>query len=109
MAYVDYLTFTDPSAVEQISGLPQDYKLSQNYPNPFNPSTKIEYSIPEQSFVELKVYDILGNEVATLVNQEQSVGSYRADFSGAGFSSGMYIAKLQVGNYTKTIKMTLLK
>lgn len=97
------------SDVEKISGLPQDFNLSQNYPNPFNPSTKIEYSIPEASFVQLKVYDILGNEVATVVNEEQSAGSYRADFSGKNLSSGMYIAKLQSGNYTKTIKMTLLK
>jgi len=109
MAYVDDITFTSPSAVEQVSGLPQNFNLSQNYPNPFNPSTKIEYSIPQASFVQLKVYDILGNEVATLVSEEQSAGSYRADFSGAGLSSGMYIAKLQAGNYTKTIKMTLLK
>jgi len=97
------------SDVEKISGLPQDFNLNQNYPNPFNPSTKIEYSIPEASFVQLKVYDILGNEVVTLVSEEQSAGSYRADFSGNGLSSGMYIAKLQAGNYTKTIKMTLMK
>jgi hypothetical protein len=97
------------SDVEQISGLPQDFSLSQNYPNPFNPTTKIEYSLSEQSLVQLKVYDILGNEVATLVNEEQSAGSYRADFNGAGLSSGLYIAKLQAGNYTKTIKMSLLK
>jgi hypothetical protein len=108
---VDWYDWNMPftSDVEKISGLPQDFNLSQNYPNPFNPSTKIEYSIPEASFVQLKVYDILGNEVSTLVSEEQSAGSYRADFSGANLSSGMYIAKLQAGNYTKTIKMTLLK
>jgi hypothetical protein len=108
---VDGYSWNTPftSDVEQISGPPQDFNLAQNYPNPFNPSTKIEYSIPQSSFVQLKVYDILGNEVATLVNEEQAVGSYRADFSGAGLSSGMYIAKLQAGNYTKTIKMTLMK
>jgi len=97
------------SDVEQISGLPQNFNLTQNYPNPFNPSTNINYSIPEESFVQLKVFDILGNEVTTLVNEEQSAGTYRADFSGANLSSGMYIAKLQAGNYTKSIKMTLLK
>jgi hypothetical protein len=97
------------SDVEQISGLPQDFSLSQNYPNPFNPSTKIEYSIPEQSLVQLKVYDILGNEVATIINEDQPAGTYRADFNGQGLASGMYIAKLQAGNYTKTIKMSLLK
>ena len=109
MAYVDQLSFSGPSDVKQINTLPQDFNLSQNFPNPFNPSTKIEYSIPEASFVQLKVYDILGNEVATLVNEEQSAGTYRADFSGAELSSGMYIAKLQAGNYTKTIKMSLMK
>lgn len=97
------------SAVEQISGLPKDFTLSQNYPNPFNPSTKIDYSIPEASFVQLKVYDILGNEVVTLVDEEQSAGSYRADFSGVDLASGLYIAKLQAGNYFKIIKMSLLK
>jgi len=95
--------------VEQISRMPQDFRLSQNYPNPFNPTTKIEYSISEQSLVQLKVYDILGNEVATIINEDQPAGTYRADFNGQGLASGMYIAKLQAGNYTKTIKMSLLK
>jgi hypothetical protein len=94
---------------EITSTIPKEYSLSQNYPNPFNPTTNIEYSIPEASFVQLKVYDILGNEVATLVNEEQSAGNYRADFSGANLSSGLYITKLQAGDYTKTIKMTLMK
>jgi len=101
------LSFT--TDVEQISGLPSDFSLSQNYPNPFNPTTKIEYSIPEESFVQLKVYDILGNEVATVVNQEQNAGTYRADFNAKNLASGLYIAKLQAGNYTKSIKMTLLR
>jgi len=108
-ALIDDLSFTGPSAVEQISGLPQDFSLRQNYPNPFNPSTNIEYTLPEASFVQIKVYDILGNEVATLVNEEQSAGTYRADFSGSDLASGLYIAKLQAGNYSKTIKMSLLK
>ena len=103
--YYDGLT----TSVEQISGLPNDYSLSQNYPNPFNPTTLIEYSIPSESFVELKVFDVLGNEVATLVNQEQSAGVYRADFSGNGFASGLYIARITAGNFTNTIKMTLMK
>ncbi len=97
------------SDVQQISGLPKDYTLNQNYPNPFNPTTNIEYSIPEASFVELKVYDVLGNEVATLVNEEQSAGVYRADFSGNNLASGLYIARITAGNYTNTVKMTLMK
>lgn len=89
--------------------IPGNYKLSQNYPNPFNPSTSIEYSIPEESFVELKVYDLLGNEVATLVSDLRSAGVYRADFSSNNLASGLYIAQLRAGNYISTIKMTLLR
>jgi hypothetical protein len=109
VAHVDNLSFSGTADVEQISGSPSDFNLSQNYPNPFNPSTKIEYSIPEASFVQLKVYDILGNEVASFVNEEQSAGTYRADFSGINLASGLYIAKLQAGDYSQTIKMSLLK
>ena len=106
--YYDWnLPFT--TDVEQISGLPSDFSLSQNYPNPFNPTTKIEYSIPEESFVQLRVFDILGNEVVTVVNQEQNAGTYRADFDAENLASGFYIARLQAGNYTKSIKMALLR
>jgi len=108
-ALIDHLSFTDPSAVEQISGLPKNFSLSQNYPNPFNPTTNIEYTIPEASFVQLKVYDILGNEVAALVNEEQLAGTYRADFMADNLASGFYVAQLRAGDYSKTIKMTLLK
>ncbi len=97
------------TGVEQISELPNQYKLRQNYPNPFNPTTNIEYSIPEASYVDLKVFDVLGNEVATLVNEQQAAGVYRADFSGSGLSSGFYIARITAGNYTSSIKMTLMK
>jgi hypothetical protein len=107
--YVDYIDLTAPSGVEQISGLPEDFSLTQNYPNPFNPSTKIEYSLPEASYVELKVFDILGNEVAELVNEEQSAGTYRADFTADNLASGFYVAQLIAGDYSKTIKMSLLK
>ncbi len=97
------------TGVELTSGSPKDYSISQNYPNPFNPATSIEYNIPEESFVELNVYDVLGNKVATLVNEEQSAGSYRVDFNGEGLSSGFYVAKITAGNYTSSIKMTLMK
>jgi hypothetical protein len=104
--YNGAMTATD---VEQTSSLPHNYNLKQNYPNPFNPTTKIEYSIPKESFVQIKVYDILGNEVTTLVNKEQTAGAYRVDFSGNNLASGFYIARLKAGNIIKTIKMTLLK
>ena len=83
--------------------------LYQNYPNPFNPTTKIEYSIPKTSFVTLKVYDILGREVVMLVNEEKSVGNYKAEFNGSNLSSGIYFYKLQAGDYTSVKKMVLLK
>ncbi len=97
------------TGVEQISGLPNNYSLSQNYPNPFNPTTNIEYSIPEASFVELKVYDVLGNEVASLVNEQQQAGVYRAEFAGSELSSGMYFARITANEFTQVVKMILLK
>jgi hypothetical protein len=81
----------------------------QNYPNPFNPSTNIEYSIPSESFVELKVYDVLGNEIASLVNEQQQAGVYRADFNADNLPSGMYFARIRVNEFSQVIKMTLLK
>ncbi len=108
-AYVDYIDLTAPSSVQQISGLPTDFSIEQNYPNPFNPSTKIEYSIPEASFVHLRVYNILGSEVAILVNEEQPAGTYRADFTAQDLASGIYIAQLKAGNFSKTIKMSFMK
>jgi hypothetical protein len=95
--------------VEKINEMPTDFLLSQNYPNPFNPSTKIEYSIPEASFVQLKVYDILGNEVSTLVNEEQSAGLYRADFTGTDLTSGTYFYQIKAEGFVETKKMIFLK
>jgi hypothetical protein len=83
--------------------------LEQNYPNPFNPSTTINYSVSSSEFVALKVYDVLGNEVATLVNEEKPVGSYEVNFDARGLSSGIYFYKLQSGNFIETKKMILLK
>ncbi len=89
--------------------IPNDFSLRQNYPNPFNPSTSIEYTIPSESFVELKVFDVLGNEVATLVNEQQQAGVYRADFSADNLPSGMYFARLTANEFTQVVKMILLK
>lgn len=87
----------------------KDYRLYQNYPNPFNPSTKISYSIKEDGFVTLRVYDILGVEITILVNEPKSAGSYEADFNAANLPSGMYIYKLQSGSFTDVKKMLLTK
>jgi hypothetical protein len=86
-----------------------DYKLQQSYPNPFNPSTVIKYQIPELSFVSLKIYDVLGNEVVTLVNEEKSIGNYEIKFNAADLSSGVYYYGIKAGEFADIKKMLLLK
>jgi hypothetical protein len=99
-----------PSGVEIVNpDIPDEYYLFQNYPNPFNPTTRINYQIPELSFVILKVYDVLGNEITTLVNEEKSIGSYEVKFESNKLPSGIYFYQLQAGSYVETKKMVLLK
>lgn len=88
---------------------PNEYKLSQNYPNPFNPVTKIEYQIPSQSNVLLKVYDFTGKEVQTLVNEIKSSGNYSVYFNASSLSSGVYFYKLETTNFSSVKKMTVIK
>jgi len=95
--------------------IPKDFYLSQNYPNPFNPVTSIQYAVSSRQFVTLKVYDILGREVATLVNEEKSEGKYEVEFSTGhsgevrNLTSGIYFYRLQTGNFIETKKMILMK
>jgi hypothetical protein len=90
--------------------IPEMFLLTQNFPNPFNPSTTIQYSIPQRSNVTMKVYDVLGNEIAILVNEEKSAGVYEVEFSDKGGSaSGVYFYKLQAGNFIETKKMLMIK
>ena len=91
------------------AGLPKEFTLYQNYPNPFNPITKIKYDLPNQAHVTLKIYDILGREVTTLVNDSKPAGRYEVEFNGIKFASGIYLYKLQAGNYTSVKKMILVK
>jgi hypothetical protein len=120
--FEDFIT-----GVEQVSEFPTNFELLQNYPNPFNPSTKIRYTIPAihtgqtgspnlykgGTLVQLKVYDILGNEVATLVNEEKEPGIYEVEFSNinatSSIASGIYIYKIHSGNFVDSKKMVLLK
>ncbi len=108
-AYVSVITSTGEEKVVELT--PSNFSLGQNYPNPFNPSTNIQYSISKRQFVSLKVYNLLGNEVATLVNKEQSAGSYNVPvtMSNLNLSSGTYFYRLQAGNFVETKKMILLK
>jgi len=89
--------------------LPTTFRLEQNYPNPFNPVTTIKFSIPKDSYVELKLYDILGKEVATLVSDPYRAGEYRVDFNASNLPSGTYFYRITAGNFMETKKMILLK
>ncbi|MGB5528848.1 MAG: DUF4397 domain-containing protein [Ignavibacteriaceae bacterium] len=98
------------ASVENISGVtPSNYSLEQNYPNPFNPSTTINFTIPNSEFVSLKIYNILGSEVATLVNENLAAGAYRFNFDAANLASGIYLYELNAGNFREIKKMNLLK
>ena len=89
--------------------LPDEFLLSQNYPNPFNPSTKIRFTVPAKSYASLKIYDVLGNEVATLIDEYKPAGIYDVDFDASNLSSGIYLYKLTAGNFIQTKKMILMK
>lgn len=99
--------------VNNISSIADVFSLAQNYPNPFNPTTKINFSIPKSGYTTLKVYDILGNEVSNLVNENLSSGSYSVDFNAAStgnaLSSGVYFYRLQSSEFTEVRKMYLVK
>ena len=108
------------TGVEDGNSSVKEFSLEQNYPNPFNPSTTIRYTIPDviairqlpekqSQFVSLKVYDVLGNEVATLIDEYKPAGNYEVEFSANGLTSGIYFYKLQAGNYSETKKMLLMK
>ncbi len=104
------LNYDATTRVENITAhIPQEFSLSQNYPNPFNPTTSIRYAVSSGQFVLLKVYDIIGKEVATLVNEEKPAGSYEVEFNASGLSSGIYFYQLNTGSITATKKMILLR
>ena len=100
---------TTTTGINNSEEIPGGYELGQNYPNPFNPVTIIKYSIPKGSHVTLKVFDVLGNEVATLVNGMKQAGNYAVSFNGIGLASGVYVYQLKAGGFTSTKKLVLLK
>ena len=91
------------------NSVPEAYKLEQNYPNPFNPATTISFSIPKNGLVSLKVYDILGKEVATLVNTQLNSGQYNVNLNASNLGSGIYFYTLKAGDFVETKKMMLVK
>jgi hypothetical protein len=104
-----FINVTTTQVEETSSETPITYSLGQNYPNPFNPDTKIRFAIAKKSFVSLKVYDLLGREIAVLVNSEYLSGNYEVPFVGASLASGIYFYRIQAGLFTDTKKLILLK
>ena len=103
------LTNINISVKEITAEIPTKYDLAQNYPNPFNPTTNVRFSMCNVQFVTLKIFDMLGREVATLVNEELAPGSYSVDWNASQFSSGIYFYTLTAGDYKETKRMTLIK
>lgn len=106
-----YTTFELVTSVEQIENdlLPTEFRLEQNYPNPFNPSTTIQFAVPKASHVTIKIYDILGRQVATLVDEEYQAGHYKVMFEAGDLASGLYVYQIQAGDFRATKKLMLLK
>lgn len=102
----------DPCSTSEVispRNIPDDFILYQNYPNPFNPSTNLQYAISSRQYVILKVYDILGNEISTLVDEEKSAGIYKVTFNSTGLSSGVYYYRMIADDFIQTKSMLLIK
>ncbi|MFA5010439.1 MAG: T9SS type A sorting domain-containing protein [Ignavibacteria bacterium] len=108
---VNYGVDIGPNAIDPNVNLqtPKEYKLEQNFPNPFNPTTSINYSIPKSGLVTLKIYNIFGKEISTLVNEVKNSGNYSVDFNASNISSGLYFYELTSGSFVQTRKMMLIK
>ena len=105
ISVVDITTGVKPVAEK----IPNQFMLEQNYPNPFNPTTKIDYQLPAVNHVNLTVFDVLGREIAVLVNETQQAGKHEIEWNAADYPSGVYFYKLTSGSYSKTKKMMLVK
>jgi hypothetical protein len=103
------ITVDNPTGVDRHETVPLKFALEQNYPNPFNPTTTIEYQIPSQSLVTLKIFDLLGREVAVLVNEKKDAGNYSVRWNASGFATGMYLVRIQAGSFIDTKKVLLMK
>ncbi len=104
-----YMNVNNPSSSKEENTIPTAFSLEQNYPNPFNPETIIEFSLPAQRDVTLKIYNTLGEEVKTLINENLKPGRYAIPFNASGLASGVYIYRLNAGDFVSTKKSLLLK
>jgi len=109
LSYASLTQIVNATPVENENNFPEDFVLFQNYPNPFNPVTLIKYNVPYPTNVSIKVFDVLGNEIALLVNENKSAGGYEVTFNASNLSSGIYFYKLITGNVTQSKKMILMK
>jgi len=112
--YVDDVKLTNycagtPVGIGQNTGIPMQYGLDQNYPNPFNPTTYIKFQLPEGGNVKITVFDILGKEVASLINEKMEAGYHNVEFNASNLASGLYIYKMESGDFTDVKKMMLIK
>jgi len=96
-------------SVDENENIPAEFSLEQNYPNPFNPTTTIKFSLPENEFVTLKVFDVMGNEITVLVNEEKTAGSHSIKFNAVDIASGIYFYQLKAGKHSDTKKLVILK
>ena len=106
---VRYVTGALVGVISNGTGIPENFKLGQNYPNPFNPSTTIDFAIPQNSNVSIRIYDVKGQEVDVLANSEYTAGSYSVKWNAGNFSSGVYFYRIQAGSFTETKKLLLVK
>jgi hypothetical protein len=106
---VEFPSIITDISVSDFNTIPETFVMEQNYPNPFNPSTKISFSLPEAENVSLKIYNILGSEITTLVNENLNAGSYQVEFDASNLASGTYIYQITAGKFTQVRKMNLIK
>jgi len=109
MGMTGTIVVQNPVGVNDDELLAKEFELEQNFPNPFNPGTIISYSVPTSSFINLKVYDILGNEIAVLVNEEKQAGNYQINFDASKLTGGVYFYQLRTNSFVDTKKMILMK
>ena len=109
--WANVLNWNDPigATEKEISSRPKEFHLNQNYPNPFNPSTTIQFDLPKTGQVTLKVFNVLGEELATLVSNRLPAGSYSYEWDASSLASGVYLYRLQAGDYVETRKMVMMK
>jgi hypothetical protein len=105
---LDYISFSNPTSVDPENS-PAQFQLFDNYPNPFNPSTTITFTLPSRSYVMLKIFDLIGREVGTIVSGELGAGRYTRQWNAAGYSSGTYFYRLEAGNFVGVKKLVLMK